>query len=66
MVDVVAEVLQQRLPVPAVVLPDIGPDVAVGIVLDELGGSFLAWQVVARYLQIVVWISGGGIPSCYR
>ena len=30
---VAAEVLLQRLPVPAVVLPDIGLDVAVGIVL---------------------------------
>ena len=33
----VAEILLQRLPVPAVVLPDIGPGVAVGIVLGELG-----------------------------
>ena len=43
---VVAEVLLMRLPVPAVVLPDIGPGMAVGIVLAELGGSFPAWQVV--------------------
>ena len=43
---VVAEVLLMRLPVPAVVLPDIGLGVTVGIVLAELGGSFPAWQVV--------------------
>ena len=65
-VQVVAEVLLQRLPVPAVVLLDIGPGVGVGIVLGELGGSFPVWQVVLRYLQIVVWISVGGIPWCYR
>ena len=47
-VQVVAEVLLQRLPVPAVVLPDIGPGMAVGIVLAELGGSFPVWQVVLR------------------
>ena len=62
MVQVVAEVLLQRLSVPAVVLPDIAPGVAVGIVLGDLGGSFPAWQVVIPYLQIVVRISGGGIP----
>ena len=65
-VQVVAEVLLQRLPVPAVVLPDIGPSVAVGIVLGELGGSFSAWQVVLRYLQIIVRISGAGIPWSYK
>ena len=65
-VQVVAEVLLQRLPVPAVVLPDIGPGVAVGIVLEELGSSFPVWQVVLQYLQIVVPNSGGGIPWCYR
>ena len=37
---VVAEVLLQQRPVPAVVLPDIGLGVAVGIVLWGLGGSF--------------------------
>ena len=37
---VVAEVLLQRLLVPAVVLSDIGLGVAVGIVLWELGDSF--------------------------
>ena len=37
----VAEVLLQRLLVPAVVLPDIGLSVAVGIVLWEREGSFL-------------------------
>ena len=63
---VVAEVLLKRLLVPAVVLSDIEPGVAVGIVLRELGGSFLAWQVVLRYLQIFVRISGGGIPWCCR
>ena len=62
----VAEVLLQRLPVPAVVLPDIGLGVAVMIVLWELADSFLAWLVVLRYLQIVVPISGGGIPWCCR
>ena len=61
----VAEVLRQRLPGPAVALPDIGPGVAVGIVLGERGGAFPAWQVVLQYLQIVVRISGGGIPCCY-
>ena len=65
-VQVVAEVLLQRLPVPAVVLPDIGPSVAVEIVLGELGGSFPACQVVLRYLQIVLWMSGGMILWCYR
>ena len=45
-VQVVAEVLLQRLPVPVVVLPDMGLGVAVGIVLRELVGSFPAWQVV--------------------
>ena len=65
-VQVLLEVLLQRLPVPAVVLPDFGPSVAVGIVLGELGGSFLAWQVVHHYLEIVVRISNGGIPWCYR
>ena len=65
-IQVVAEVLLQRLPVPVVVLPDIGPGVAVVIVLGELGGSFPVWQVVRRYLQIVVRISGGVIPWCYR
>ena len=59
---VVAEVLLMRLPVPAVVLPDIGLGVAVEIVLEELGDSFPAWQVGLRYSQIVVWISDGGIP----
>ena len=43
---VVAEVLLQWLPVPAVVLLDIGLGVAMGIVLGELGGSFPAVQVV--------------------
>ena len=61
----VAEVLLQWLPVPAAVLPVIGPGVAVGIVLGELGGSFPTWQVVLRYLQIIVRISGGGISWCY-
>ena len=66
LVKVVAEVLLQRLPVPAVVLPDIGPGMAMRIVLAELGGSFPVWQVVLRCLQIVVRISDGGIPWCYR
>ena len=65
-VQVVAGVLLQRLPVPAVSLPDIGPAMAVGIVLAELGGSFLVWQAVLRCLQIIVRISDGGIPWCYR
>ena len=43
---VVAEVLLQRLLVPAVVLLDIGLGVAMGIVLWGLGGVFQAWQVV--------------------
>ena len=60
-VQVVAEVLLQRLLVPTVVLPDIGLGVAVEIVLWQLGGSFPAWQVVFRYLQIDVPFSGGGI-----
>ena len=63
-VQVVAKVLLERLPVPAVVLPGIELGVAVGIVLWELGGLFSAWQVVVRYLQIIVRISGGGIPLC--
>ena len=58
----VAEVLLLRLPVSAVVLPDIGSSVAMGIVLGELGDSFPIWQVVLRCLHIVVPISGGGIP----
>ena len=57
----VAEVLLRRLPAPAVVLPDIGLVMAVGIVQWELGGSFQAWQVGLRCVQIVVWISCGGI-----
>ena len=65
-VQVVAEVLLKRLLVPAVVLSDIDSGVAVRIVLRELGGSFPAWQVVLRYLQIVVRIPGGGIPWCCR
>ena len=65
-VQVVAEVLLQRLPVPAVVLPYIGPGVAMGIVLRELGGLVPAWQVVLRYLQIVVRVYGGVIPRCHR
>ena len=58
----VAEVLLQQLPVPAVAQHDIGLGVAVGIVLWGLGGSFQVWQVVLRYLQIVLQISSGGIP----
>ena len=65
-VQVVAEVLLKRLPVPVVVLSDIEPGVAVGIVLVELGGTFPIWQVVLRYLQIVVQIPVGGIPWCCR
>ena len=65
-VRVVAGVLLKRLLVPAVVLSDIEPGVAVRIVLRELGGSFPAWQVVLPCLQIVVRISGGGIPWCCR
>ena len=64
-VQVVAEVLLLCLPVPAVVLPNIGSGVAVGIVLGGLGGSFLVWQAVLRCLQIIVRISGGGISWCY-
>ena len=45
-VQVVAEVLMQRLSVLTVVLPDIGLGIAVGIILVELVGSFPAWQVV--------------------
>ena len=66
MVLVVAEVLLQRLPVPAVVVPDIGLRVAAGIVLLGRAGRFPAWLVVLRYLQSVVRISGGGIPCCCR
>ena len=62
----VVEVLLLQLPVPPVALPDIGLSVAVGIVLWRLGGSFRACQVVLEYLQIVVRISGGGIPCCYQ
>ena len=61
-VQVVAEVLLLRLPVSAVVLPDIGSSVAMGIVLGELGVLFPIWQVVLPCLQIVVRISYGGIP----
>ena len=61
-VQVVAEVLLQQLPVLAVVLSHIGVTVAGWIVLWGLAGSFLAWLVVLRYLQSVVRISGGGIP----
>ena len=59
---VVAEVLLRQLPVPVVALPGTGLDVAVGIALWGLVGSFLAWLVVLRYLRSVVRISGGGIP----
>ena len=62
----VVEVLLWQLPVPVVVLPGTGLDVAVGIALWGLVGSFLAWLVVLRYLRNVVWISGGGIPWYYR
>ena len=62
---VVAEVLWQRLLVPAVEWPDIELVVAVGIVLWGLGGSIRAWEVVLQYLQTIILISGGGIPwSC--
>ena len=47
---VVAEVLLQQLPVPVVALPDTGLDVAAGITLWGLVGSFLACLVVLRYL----------------
>ena len=63
---VVVLTLQQQLLVLAAVLPDIVISVAVGIVLWGLGDSFPVWQVVLRYLQIVVCISGGGIPWCCR
>ena len=63
---VVVMVLLRQLPVPVVALPNTGLDVAEGIALWELVGSFLAWLVVLRYLQSVVRISGGGIPSCCR
>ena len=63
-VRVVAEVLLQWLLVPAAVLSDIGHDVAVGIVLRGLAGSFLAWLLVLQYLRTIVRISGGGIPWC--
>ena len=43
LVLVVAEVLLQLLPVPAVVLLDIGLGVALAIVLWGLGDSFRAW-----------------------
>ena len=46
MVQVVVEVLLQQLSIPAVVLPDIGLSVPVGIVLWGLVGSFQALQVV--------------------
>ena len=59
-------VLPRRPLVPAVVLPDIGLGVAVGIVLLGLADSFLAWLVVLRYLRRVARISGGGIPWCCR
>ena len=62
----VAEVLLQQLPVPGVALPDIGFGKATRIVLWWLGVSFPAWQVVLRYLQIVIRISGGGITRCDR
>ena len=63
---VVAEVLLRQLPVPVVVLLDTRLGVAVGIVLRELGGLVPAWQVVLRYLQIVVRVYGGVIPQCHR
>ena len=59
---VVAEVLQQRLPIPTVVLPNSGLGMAEGIVLWGFAGSFLAWLVVLQYLRSIVRISGGGIP----
>ena len=63
---VVVEVLLRRLPVPVVALLGTAHDVAVEIVLWKRGGSFQGRQVVLRYLQIVVQISGGGIPWCCR
>ena len=62
----VAEVLWQRLLVPAVEWPDIELVVAVGIVLWGLVGSFLALLVVLRYLRSFVRISGHGILWCCR
>ena len=59
---VAAEVLLQRLPVPAVVLHDIELGVVVGIVLWGLGGSFRALQVVPLYRQIVVLTLGRRFP----
>ena len=61
----VAEVLLQQLPVPVVVLLDIGLGMAVRLVLWQLVGLFQAWQVVIRYLQIIVLILGAGFPLCY-
>ena len=46
---VVEVVLLQQLLVLVVALPDTGLDVAVGIALWDLVGSFLAWLVVLRY-----------------
>ena len=65
-VRVAAEVLLWQLSVPAVVLSDIGLAVVVGIVLWGLVGSFQAWQVVLKYLQIVVQIPAGGILWCFK
>ena len=63
---VVVEVLLRQLPVPVVALAGTGLDMAVGIALWRLVGSFLAWLVVLRYLRSVVRISGGRIPRCCR
>ena len=63
---VVVEVLLRQLLVLVVALPDTGLDVAVGIALWELVGSFPAWLDVLQYLRSVVRISGGGIPWCCR
>ena len=63
---VVVKFLLQWLPVPAVVLPDIGLSIAVGLVLQWLVGSFRAWQVVIQHLQIVVRISCGRLPCWNR
>ena len=63
---VVVGVLLRQLPVPVVALPGTGLDVAVGIAIWGLVGSFLAWLVVVQYLQSIVRISGGRIPWCCR
>ena len=61
-VRVLLEVLPRQLCLLALVLPDIGRSMAVGIVLCELAVVSQVLQIVPLFSQRVVLISGGRIP----